>query len=189
MVSQNVETALEHFDQLNGDSVVKPLFGSGGRRIVRLCDREHATLHFKNAVDSQEVIYQQEYIEHGDSDLRLLTIGDDVVGMRRHLAGEWVTNAQRGADCSAHVPNDNEKQLALNSAGAVGALVSGVDLVYRSDGEPFVVEINSCPSWKVTSQATRTDVSAKILVLIESELARRSGNGVLPNRTTEFHFR
>ena len=73
-VSQNAKTALQHFEHLNGDAVVKPLFGSGGRRIVRLRDRQSAMTHFETAAAAQEIIYQQEYIEHGDNDLRLLTI-------------------------------------------------------------------------------------------------------------------
>ena len=38
IVCQDAETALEAFEQLGGDVVVKPLFGSEGRGMVRVSD-------------------------------------------------------------------------------------------------------------------------------------------------------
>lgn len=108
--------------------------------------------------------------------------------MRRQLAGNWVTNAQLGAVCTVHTPSEYERELALKSAAAVGALICGVDLVYDRAGKPRVVEVNSCPSWKVTSQATGVDISAKLIEMIESKLDRFE-NGGNHNRTTAFHLR
>lgn len=180
LVSQTVGAAMKHFRDLDGDSVVKPIFGSGGRGIFRLNDETTAKIQFAEAVARGDVIYQQQYIEHGNRDLRLLTIGDEVLGMLRHRPGQWITNARLGAECAGHQPNRLEIDLALASAQAVGALISGVDLVYDATGSPYVVEINACPSWKAMSTATGLDVSAKILKLIGNLVRSRARPAVVP---------
>ena len=171
-VSQTAAAAIQDFESMDNDTVVKPVFGSGGRGIVRLNDIGEAQIHFEKLVEQQDVIYQQQYIEHGDSDIRLLVIGDNVISMRRTREGQWITNARLGAHCTAHQPTDAEISLARDSARAVGAFLSGVDLVYDSDGNPYVVEINACPAWKALVKANNTDVAAMIL----SEIERRLGS-------------
>ena len=172
LVSQNQHEAVRHFHELENDSVVKPLFGSGGHRISRIRDLGSAKNRFAIAAANEDVIYQQQYIEHGEHDFRLLTIGEKVIGMRRILRGDWITNASRGAICEPHEPDELERTIALKSAAAVNALVSGVDLVYDSSGVPFVVEINSCPAWRSISAASGLDIARLILELFESEAER-----------------
>ena len=47
IVCQDADTALEAFEQLGGDVVVKPLFGSEGRGMVRVSDPELAWRTFR----------------------------------------------------------------------------------------------------------------------------------------------
>src|SRR5262249_34013889 len=47
VVSQHADAALEAFEALGGDVVVKPLFGSEGRGMVRVCDPELAWRTFR----------------------------------------------------------------------------------------------------------------------------------------------
>ena len=169
-VSQSAVLALEHFRQYGGDSVVKPVFGSRGRNIVRVQDERSAINLFESLAESGSVIYQQRYIEHGDSDLRLLVVGSKVFGMQRFRPGHWVTNISQGAEGHFHAPSLDEIHLALNAAGSVGALIAGVDLVYDQMHQPVLVEINACPSWKAISQVNSIDIAAEILLMIESIL-------------------
>lgn len=169
-VSQSVDQALEHFRQHGGDSVVKPVFGSRGRNIVRVQDERTARSLFESLADSGSVIYQQRYIEHGDSDLRLLVVGSKVFGMQRFRPGHWVTNISQGADGRCYEPSQNEKNIALRAANSVGAQIAGVDLVYDQMQQPILVEINACPSWKAISQVNSIDIAAEILLMIESIL-------------------
>ena len=166
-VSQTIVDAIRDFQNFNCDSVVKPLFGSGGRRIKRLTDLKAAKEYFSQSFNNRELIYQQQYIEHQDCDFRLFTIGEEVIAMRRSRPGEWITNAQLGAVCSSHQPSSEEISLARAASRAVGALVSGVDLVYDCQGTPYVVEINACPSWKAISESTGVDFASKILDWME----------------------
>ena len=102
MVSQNVSAALEHFERLGGDVVVKPLFGSMGNGIVRLRSIDQAKSYFQSTVESADVIYQQEFIKHEGFDIRLLVIGDKVVGMKRKNDNGWITNINQGGVGEPH---------------------------------------------------------------------------------------
>ncbi len=169
-VSQSATEALEHFRRNGGDCVVKPLFGSRGQNIVRVQDEPSARSLFQSLADSGNVIYQQRYIEHGDSDLRLFVIGSKVFGMQRCRPGHWVTNISQGAEGRTHEPSADEVSLALNAARSVGALIAGVDLVCDQTQQPILVEINACPSWKAISEVNNIDIAHEILLMIESEL-------------------
>jgi len=95
-VAQTVDEALDHFERLGGESVIKPLFGSMGAGIERLQSVDQANAYFSSAVESGNVIYQQQFVKHDGFDIRLLVIGDLVVGMKRTNNGHWVTNIAQG---------------------------------------------------------------------------------------------
>jgi len=163
-VSQTLESALEHFDQLGKDSVVKPIFGSMGNGIERLQNQSDAKSYFESAIDNGRVIYQQEFIEHAGYDVRLLVIGDRVLGMKRSNTNHWITNISKGGRGERYCPTEQERELAIESASAVGARFAGVDLVYESKtGRQFVVEVNAVPGWRATSRVLEVDVAELIL--------------------------
>lgn len=164
--SQTVDQALNFFENAGCDSVVKPIFGSRGRNIVRLQSLPEAERYFSELEKSKSVIYQQQYIEHGDVDYRLLVVGDQVFGMRRTLEGSWIVNASLGAKCEPHTVSELEYAIAIQAAHSQNAFIVGVDLVYRAkDNFPFVVEVNACPSWRNLSEATDVDISAAVISL------------------------
>ena len=163
--------AMAAYHRLGEDVVVKPLFGSMGQGIERISDSATAKTCFERLSESGEVCYVQKFIDHGDSDLRLLVIGDQVLGMRRTKAGHWLTNISSGAVGSPHRPTTCEVQLARKAAAAVNAEIAGVDLMYEaSTGKPLVVEVNAAPGWQATSKALKMDVAALILDQVSDEV-------------------
>src|SRR5436190_23606846 len=109
IVCQDAETALEAFEQLGGDVVVKPLFGSEGRGMVRVSDPELAWRTFRTLERTQCVLYLQRFIPHPGWDLRLLTLGGEVLAaMRRYARGDWRTNFAQGGRAEAVTPTDAE---------------------------------------------------------------------------------
>ena len=162
-VAETAETALQQFEQLGQDTVVKPLFGSGGVGIQRVQNTQDAKALFQRKTETREIIYQQEYIEHGDTDLRLLVVGHSVFGMRRTSPGQWITNIQQGATASQHVPTDQETNIARLAAARIGAFIAGVDLIYDPNGQPRVIEVNACPGWRAISDVSDSDLSKTIL--------------------------
>ena len=81
-----------------GDVVVKPLFGSEGRGLVRISDKELAWRTFHALERLGAVLYLQRFIRHPGHDYRVFVLRGEVIGvMRRHAArGEWRTNVSLG---------------------------------------------------------------------------------------------
>lgn len=173
-VCQTTEEALKFFESMANKTVLKPLFGSQGRGIKLLDDVEDATSQFQALESAGDVIYQQQFIEHGDWDIRILVVGGVLFAIKRSNPGHWVTNASRGAECTAHEITPLERELAMSASHSQNAFLVGVDIVYDRD-QPFIVEANACPSWKHLSAAVKPDVSAEVLYMID----RLAGNDPL----------
>jgi RimK family alpha-L-glutamate ligase len=164
---QTVEQALAAFADLGCDVVMKPLFGSEGRGIVRLSDEGIALRAFKALEQIGSVFYLQEFVEHEGCDLRLLVIGDEVFGMKRRNADDWRTNISRGAVGQTLQVTDELAELAHRAAKAMGAPVAGVDLLPARDGRLLAIEVNAVPGWRALSDVTGVDVAAKVLGFLE----------------------
>ena len=77
--TESVNEALYAFDELGGDVVVKPIFGSRGIGATRVVDREIANTVFKAITFHHGVIYLQEFVPHGNSDIRAFVVDDTVI--------------------------------------------------------------------------------------------------------------
>jgi alpha-L-glutamate ligases, RimK family len=155
LVSETTDAAMNGFQSLGGDVVVKPIFGAEGRGITRLNDPDLAWRIFKTLEQTRQVIYQQEYLDHGGSDIRILLLDGKVLGaMKRVNPLDFRTNLARSAQPIAYVPRDEEVDLALRAAQAVGARFAGIDLIRTRSDELFVIEVNGVPGWKGLQQTT-----------------------------------
>lgn len=167
-VSQTVSDALDCFGQLGGDVVVKPMFGSMGNGIIRLQSQTEASIEFERFVESGSVVYQQEFVEHNGFDIRLLVIGDKVLGMKRVNSTSWITNISQGGVGEPYVPTPEEKKLAIRSARSVGAHFAGVDIMYESGtSRRLVLEVNAVPGWRSISQVLDIDVAKMFINELE----------------------
>ena len=167
-VCQTAEEAMAGFAALGSDVVLKPLFGGEGRGITRLNDESLALRAFKMLAQLGAVLYLQEFIPHAGCDLRLMVLGERVLGMRRRNAGDWRTNMSRGA---VGEPWDRDEELvamARRAAAAVSAPWAGVDLLPARDGSLYVLEVNAVPGWKGLAQTLNLDVAAMALEFVES---------------------
>jgi ribosomal protein S6--L-glutamate ligase len=165
---QTVDAALNAFHALGGDVVMKPLFGSEGRGIARLHDENVAQRAFALIAQLGGVIYLQKFIDHEGFDLRLLVIGERVLGMRRRNPLDWRTNVSRGAKAEQFEVSDDLAVLARRAAAAVGAPLAGVDLLPSRDGSLYAIEVNAVPGWQALSRVTGTDVAALVLAELSS---------------------
>src|SRR5205085_3266683 len=163
-VCQHADAALEAFAALGGDVVVKPLFGSEGRGMVRVADPETAWRVFRTLERVQAVLYLQQFVRHPGWDLRAFVVGGRVLtAMRRHARGDWRTNVAQGGRAEPVRLSAAEADLALRAAAAVGALVAGVDLLPGPGGELYVIEINAVPGWRALAPVTGVDVAAEVM--------------------------
>lgn len=165
-VGESSDEALEAFQTLGGDVVVKPLFGSEGRGLVRVSDFELARRTFRTLERLGAVLYLQRAVRHPGYDLRIFVLGGRVLGaIRRHAPDhDWRTNVAVGGRPERCRVDSDLEQLALRAAEAVGAPLAGVDLLPDLDrGAPVVIEVNAVPGWKALASATGVDVASEIL--------------------------
>ena len=162
-VCQNRQQALQAFESLGGDVVVKPLFGGEGRGLMRVSCADLAWRVFSTLEVNQSVIYLQEFVPHGGADVRVLVIGRQAYAIRRVNEGDWRTNLARGGRAVPYQASAQELEMAFAAAEAVGAEVAGVDLLAGADGRPLLLEVNAVPGWKGLAEALRVDIAAQVL--------------------------
>jgi len=163
-VCQDAESAFAACQKLSGDVVVKPLFGSEGRGMVRVDSPDLAWRVFRTLERLQTVLYVQQFIAHPGWDLRVFVLNGGVLtAMRRHAKDGWRTNVAQGGRAEAVSATAEESRLALAAADAVGTVAAGIDLLPRPEGGYHVLEVNAVPGWRALAPATGVDVASAIV--------------------------
>jgi RimK family alpha-L-glutamate ligase len=168
-VTESHDEALKCFYELGEDVVVKPVFGSRGVGATRINDSDVAARVFRTISFYHGVLYLQEFIPHGDSDIRAFVIGDRVIAAMRRISENWKTNVSLGAKPVSLQLSSELENLAVKAAKVIGCKVTGVDLMEGPEG-PVVIEINSQPGWKGLQSVTKTNIADEIISYVVSEL-------------------
>jgi RimK family alpha-L-glutamate ligase len=168
-VTESHDEALECFHELGGDVVVKPLFGSRGVGAARINDPDIAARVFRTISFHHGVLYLQQFVNHGGSDIRAFVIGDRVVAAMRRVSVNWKTNVSLGAKPVPLNLSEEMEKLAIKAAEIIGCKVTGVDLIEGPDG-PVIIELNSQPGWRGLQSVTKINIADEILSYILSEL-------------------
>jgi ribosomal protein S6--L-glutamate ligase len=172
-IGQSATEALAAFDILGGDVVVKPLFGSEGRGLVRLGEKEVAWRTFHALERIGAVLYVQRFVRHPGHDVRVFVLKGSVLGAmgRRAMPGEWRTNVSLGGKAEPCRLEPEAERLALAAARAIGAEMAGVDLIVDLDREQLMVlEVNAVPGWRALARVTGVDVAAAILATLRDSI-------------------
>jgi len=169
--TENVAEALKAFKELGGDVVVKPIFGSRGQGATRIVDADIADTVFKAITFHHGVIYLQEFVAHGHSDIRAFVVDGRVVAAMRRVAEGWKTNYSRGARPSSTTLSKEFEDLAVKASKAVGCKVAGVDILEGPTG-PKIVDVNSQPGWKGLQMVTKVNIADEIVNFVLSELKK-----------------
>ena len=168
-VTESHEEALKRFYELGGDVVIKPLFGSRGVGSTRISDPEVATRVFRTISFYHGVLYLQEFIPHGSSDIRAFVVGDRVIASMHRIAENWKTNVSLGAKPIPLELDEELENLAVKTAKVIGCKVAGVDILEGPEG-PLVVELNSQPGWRGLQSVTKTNIADEIIEFVLSQL-------------------
>jgi len=170
-VTENVGDALKAFNELGGDVVVKPLFGSRGVGSTRVTDAEVASTVFRAITFYHGVIYVQEFVPHGFSDVRAFVVGDRVVAAMRRVAASWKTNYSQGAYPEQIKLDKTLEDMAVKSAKLIECKIAGVDILESPKG-PLVVEVNSQPGWRGLQSVAGVNIADEIVSFVLSELKK-----------------
>ncbi|MEM1514667.1 MAG: RimK family alpha-L-glutamate ligase [Thermoproteota archaeon] len=161
-VTESASEALKAFHELGGNVVIKPIFGSRGIGSTRVSDPDVAERIFRALEYHHQAIYIQEYIPHGNYDLRLFVVGGKVIAAMRRVANTWKTNVSLGATPVPYKPTREIEDLAVRASETIGCEVSGVDIL-ESDRGLFIIEINSQPGWMGLQSVTEINIADKIV--------------------------
>ena len=159
MVTEDFDEALSAFQELGGDVVVKPLFGSEGKGMLRVSDEDLAYRVFRTLELGRSVYYLQEYIPHGQEDIRAFVVGERVVAAMRRRGTGWKTNVAQGAQVVPLMLSAPLEELSLRAARLVGTDYVGVDLLQAEDGRTYVLEVNSIPGWRGLQKTTAQNIA------------------------------
>jgi RimK family alpha-L-glutamate ligase len=163
IVTENLEEASSAFEQLGGDVVIKPLFGSSGIGMVRVTEPEIARRILYAMHMNGFVFYLQQFIPHYDADIRVLVLNGACIAAMKRVADTWKTNISQGARPEKYSLEEDVRLASLASAEALGADFCGVDLMRGEDGLLYVIEVNSMPAWQGLQQVTEDDVAHRIV--------------------------
>jgi RimK family alpha-L-glutamate ligase len=169
LVTEDFETALQTCREI-GDVVLKPLFGSEGKGIVRASDEETAYRVLRAWELHRYIYYVQEYLPHYQRDVRAFVVGDRVAAAMQRNGKGWKTNYSKGAELAPVELGRDMKDLALAAVRTTGLDYAGVDLMQAEDGTTYVIEINSIPGWRGLQKITDVDIPGRIIDhVLESE--------------------
>ncbi len=171
LATESVNEAIKAFNELGGDIVVKPIFGSRGQGATRINDIDIADTVFKAITFHHGVIYMQEFVQHGNSDIRAFVIGDQVVSCMRRVATGWKTNYSQGAKPAPAKISKEFEEIAVKSAKAVGCKIAGVDILEGPNG-PRIVDVNSQPGWKGLQVVAKVNIAEEIVNFVLKELKK-----------------
>jgi RimK family alpha-L-glutamate ligase len=168
---ERYDGAMQAFERLGGDVIVKPLFGAMGSGIVRVEDRDVAHRVFR-ALELERTVYyvQRTVAPAGRRNLRVLVVAGEVAGAMERVTDSWRANIARGARARAVVLTEPERGLALGAARALEADVAGVDLLVAPDGDMVVLEVNGIPGWQALQSVCDEDLTARVISACESLL-------------------
>jgi RimK family alpha-L-glutamate ligase len=164
---ERAEDALEAFDALGGDVIVKPLFGSMGFGMARVEDRDVAQRVFRALEIERAVYYLQETVAHDRVDVRAVVVGASVIAAIERVSDGWRANLARGARARPIALDAARAALCVRAAAALGADYAGVDLLRSAGGRDYVLEVNAIPGWHGVEAATGVDVAAALVEHLE----------------------
>lgn len=110
-------------------------------------------------------IMLQEFVRESEGeDIRVLVVGENVLGAMRRIAGEgdFRSNIHRGGIGTAVKVSKEIRNIALKVCKIAGLRFAGVDLMLTKSGA-LVLEINSSPGFYGFEKATKKDVAIEII--------------------------
>ncbi|MGQ9760184.1 MAG: lysine biosynthesis protein LysX [Candidatus Methanomethylicaceae archaeon] len=168
LVAFTKEEAMRVAEELGFPCVIKPIFGSWGRLIAPLKDRETAKAILEHREEMGNPLYQiyymQEMVKRPPRDIRTVVVGGDIVAsIYRYSAPEdWRTNIARGGRAEVCKLSDAMKEIILKAVEAVGGGVLGVDAMETESGI-VIHEVNSTVEFKGAMSASEVDIPSKII--------------------------
>ena len=149
----NIKHADAVLQRLSKDKkyVIKLDKGSQGKQvsIVTGIAEAKSVLSTIGSMNKQLII--QDYVENTGSDIRVIVLGNRVLGAYERKAGkqELRNNISTGGEGVKYNLTKEEEAFCVKASRVVGLNFSGVDLMKGNDGKLYCIEVNHCPGMNV----------------------------------------
>ena len=156
--AQAWKTVLQHTEF---PIIYKRIDGQQGQDIYKFDDKDSL---FAFITNNYKGFLAQEYIE-SNGDIRVFIVGNTVLGAIKRFVVEndFRSNASLGSQTEIYNLTDKETDLALNAHNSIGYDISGVDIIFDKDNNPFVLEINHTPQWQAFKKTTGINPAEEII--------------------------
>lgn len=146
--------------------IVKSTSGQKAREVWLVNNQEELDKLKKEKFVKGKHYFTQELIANANR-IRALVVGDKVIGAIKRQ-GKW--NKDHTKITLDPIPNE-VKELALNSAKAVGLNICGVDIIINSvTNEMYIIEANAAPAWKLINKYCGVSVEDEIVKYIQTKV-------------------
>ncbi len=162
------EEALKAIEEIGFPAVIKPVFGSWGRLIAQIKDRDIAQIILEHREEINNPLYQiyyiQEMIERPPRDIRCIVIDNEIIASiyRYSSPEDWRTNIARGGRAEICNLTEDMKEIILKTSEIIGGGVLGIDAMESKNGI-VVHEVNATVEFKGAMSATGIDIPGKII--------------------------
>lgn len=146
--------------------VVKTLSGTQGKGVFIVNDYKalKSTLQAIWSVgDGVEMMFQR-YIK-SEYDVRIHVLGDKVIGaMKRTVVdNDFRSNVHLGGKTGKYKPNKEIQELAIKASRATKCKWAGVDIMFDSKGNPYVLEVNASAGTDGIEALTKIDIVGQVM--------------------------
>ena len=165
---QSMDTLDYALEQLDSDFpyIVKTISGSKGVGVffTESMKSLKSILQVIWKINEDEELLIQEYIP-APFDVRAHVLGNKVIAaMKRFvIKDDFRSNYSQGGKIASIKLSDEQKEICIKAAKAVGATWAGVDFILNKKGEPFIIEVNSSPGTEGIEKATKQDITGEVI--------------------------
>lgn len=155
--------SLDQLDKIGFPLVAKPVNGACGRGLFKFDDYSS----FEDWVHVSEAIIKDYYVQPyiakmNNEDFRVVVVNHvaKYAYSRRGANGSWITNLMQDGKGKTFTVDRLPPPLILmaeKSSQAANSIFCGVDIAMDETGEPFIIEINTCPAIKISRYITGAD--------------------------------
>lgn len=173
-VSFSENSAKKIAEELGYPIVSKPVFGSWGRLLAKINDKDslEGLLEHKKWMKNPlyNIHYFQEFIQKPGRDIRSYVIGGEFITAIYRYSDHWITNTARGGRAE---PCDNSEveEISIKAWEAFGDGALAID-IFESPNGLLVNEVNPNMEFKNATRVTGVNIAEK-LVEYAVEVAKR----------------
>lgn len=157
-------------NQLKYPFVMKECFGSFGAQVYLAGNHEDAVDILKKT-EGRPVICQEFIKESAGRDIRINMVGGRAVAtMMREHDSDFRANVTNGGKMKKYSPTLEQIRMAEKVCSLLKLDFGGVDILFGTDGEPVLCEVNSNAHFKNIFDCTGINVADAIMEHIREEI-------------------